>query len=140
MSNRPHQIEANDEQSTNKGLLSRRKALGALGVGAAVASAPSLAAAASRRRGGSDGGRVGRRSRPNEDTASATLPGEATSPPGDVDRFSRLFDDHPPFIEPSDDLRAMLAELGCTRRPARRQGSARSRTSSHRRCRRFASG
>lgn len=90
--------------------LSRRKALGALGVGAVAVGAPSVAAAAGRggrrrdRRRGGEGSDAGPRGQVDSQVQIA--------PPADVDRFSRIFEDHPPFMEADDDLRLMLAELG----------------------------
>ncbi len=85
---------------------SRRKLLGslgagALGVGAVVTGAPAIADAA------------GRRGRDNRDGRRGTRNGAAQGAVDDgPQRFTRLFDDHPPFQEADDELRIMLAALG----------------------------
>ncbi len=95
--------EPHNEPST---LPSRRAVLGGLGVGAAALGAPGVASAAQRanRR---DGGR--------RDRSRGSGPDQGQPQPAANDgpeRFSRLFDNHPPFSDADDDLRRQLAELG----------------------------
>lgn len=106
--------EGNEPEELPSSGMSRRKALGALGVGAVAVSAPSVAAAAGRgdrRRDRRGPGRDGDNGDNGQQGAGQNTPTQA-APPADVDRFSRIFDDHPPFLEADDDLRIMLAELG----------------------------
>ncbi len=86
--------------------VSRRKALGAIGVGAVVAGIPAAAAAqrpsrGDRRRGSGDG-----RNRGDRPQRTSSAPDDG---PG---RFTRMFDEEPPFAEAGDGLTAMLVELG----------------------------
>lgn len=88
---------------------SRRQILAGLGVGAATVSIPTAASAAGRRR-DRDGDGRGRGNGGNgnrNDNATAAMPVE-----DGPQRFSRLFEDHPPFQEADDELRRQLAELG----------------------------
>ena len=101
------QTERPDEKPSG---LSRRRVLGAAGVGVGLAAAGGTGVALAgggRRRGGGNGGRGGDGRR-----------GEGTRrvgrDDGDVglDRFSRLFDDEPAFARESQELTEALVELG----------------------------
>lgn len=109
-----------DEPDAGRGIrVTRRRALGAIGVGVAAVTAPGIAAAAERRSqpnqdrppGGSGGSGGG------EDDRSDGSPGQRSGSsrrdedPGPA-QFTRMFSEHPPFIEPDDELTTMLVELG----------------------------
>jgi hypothetical protein len=87
--------------------------LAGIGLGVAAAGAPGIVAAGRRgdrndeRRPG-NGGQDARRNgaRTGSDAPTPSGPG------GGPDRFSRIWDDHPPFVEPSDELREVLTEIG----------------------------
>lgn len=93
--------------------VTRRRALGALGIGVAAVSAPGLAAAAERRSSGGRDRDGSRRSRPDGERQDRSREdrdgGRNNEGPG---QFIRMFEDHPPFVEPGDELTAMLVELG----------------------------
>ncbi len=106
-----HQTEQPDtpEEAPGPRRPSRRMFLGGLGAGAAtVIGAPIVAAAHGRgdrdRDARRDAGRQPRGRGNDAPTAAQTADGP--------DRFSRIFDDHPPFAEADDELREMLTELG----------------------------
>lgn len=89
---------------------SRRKFLAGLGVGGAVLGAPAVAA-----------GLDGRRGRPRPGRPDGGGDGRDQRGPGDggtnneddgIGRFIRMFDDEPPFAEPSEQLTRALVELG----------------------------
>ncbi len=99
--------------------VTRRRALGAIGIGVAAVGAPGLAAAAERavpgdsgRRGDGGGGdRAERDGREPGDRDGRGDRDDRDREPG-PGQFIRLFDDHPPFAEPDDELTIMLTELG----------------------------
>lgn len=92
--------------------VTRRRALGVLGAGLAAAGAAPTLAAAQRRDGGGAGDGDG------DDRSGRRRRGERSADGGDrrredgPDRFTRMFRDHPPFVEPDDELTTMLVELG----------------------------
>jgi hypothetical protein len=96
--------------------VTRRRALGALGIGVAAVGAPGLAAAAERSRDGNrdEGGNRGssRSNRSNDDRSDNDRSSRRTEDNDGPGRFIRMFEDHPPFVEPDDELTAMLVELG----------------------------
>ncbi|MEM9565754.1 MAG: heme peroxidase family protein [Actinomycetota bacterium] len=99
--------------------LTRRRAIGAIGIGAAGIGLPAgLVGAQARRNGrgddgdddGGGGNRDGRNpTRGGRDRGRGDGNGDGGDGPG---RFSRLFDDHPPFAELDDELTEQLVELG----------------------------
>lgn len=93
--------------------IGRRRVLAGIGLGVAAAGAPGIVAAARRgdrndERRPSNGGQGARRNGARTDSDAPAPPG----PGGGPDRFSRIWDDHPPFVEPSDELREVLTEIG----------------------------
>lgn len=107
--------EVNDPAPTTKGpIASRRKVLGALGVGVGAAVAvPGVALAQTAindgRRGRRDGD--GRRDGGGRGGDGGGGGGRGGGTPA-ADQFNRFFDDLPSFAEPSAELRAALVELG----------------------------
>ena len=90
----------------------RRKILAGLALGGAAAATPGLASALDGRRGRGD--RDDRGPGPDGPDGVRTGPGgNGSGPDGDgPTRFGRVFDDHPPFAEPTDELREALTEIG----------------------------
>lgn len=89
----------------------RQTVLAGLGIGGAVVGTPAIAAATRRRAGGlgddRPDGLVGARQGPRRGSG----PESAAGSDGPAS-FTRIFDDHPPFVDPSDELREALAEIG----------------------------
>lgn len=82
----------------------RRKILAGIGLGVAAAGVPGVLVGARGRGGGPRGGRDG-----GGDRRGGTVGAPNGAGP---DRFSRIWDEHPPFVEPSDELRDVLTEIG----------------------------
>lgn len=96
---------------------SRRKVLGALGIGAAAVATPGVATALDRRRRSADGGnQAGRRGGGRADNAGQRGGGRGLAEPSPdevaPDRFTRIFDDLNPFADNSEELREALIEIG----------------------------
>jgi hypothetical protein len=96
---------------------SRRKVLGALGIGAAAVATPGVATALDRRRRSADGGnQAGRRGGGRADNAGQRGGGRGLAEPNPdevaPDRFTRIFDDLNPFADNSEELREALIEIG----------------------------
>jgi hypothetical protein len=100
--------ESRDEPRRRR--VGRRKVLAGLGFGVAAAGAPGVLVGARGGRRGDRDRRQDRRPGPGGagDGAQAGTGGGAAGP----DRFSRIWNDHPPFVEPSDALREVLTEIG----------------------------
>lgn len=110
--NRPDTSDTETKASST----SRRKVLGALGVGVGAAVAVPGAALAQtamdeRRGGRRDRDRDGRGRGDGDGGRGGGGGGNGGGTPA-ADRFTRFFDDLPPFAEPSAELRAALVELG----------------------------
>lgn len=104
----PDREPAHPKGSSDPRRVGRRRVLAGLGIGVAAAGAPGLIASA-RGPGGGDG-RRGDGSR--EQSARRTGRDGASDDIGGPSRFIRMWDDHPPFVEPSEELREVLTEIG----------------------------
>lgn len=87
----------------------RRKILAGIGLGVAAAGVPGVLVGARGRGGGPRGGRDGGGRDGGGDRRGGTVGAPNGAGP---DRFSRIWDEHPPFVEPSDELRDVLTEIG----------------------------
>ena len=110
----PAAESAQDEPAGAARPIGRRKILAGIGLGVAAAGVPAALVGA-HGRGGSGGGPRGGRGGGGGGTGGRRGGGGgAVGAPDGVgpDRFSRIWDEHPPFVEPSDELREVLTEIG----------------------------